>query len=80
MASSSSDDDWFEDGLDLDDMGLIAEPDEPLPLMARLAQMALRFTMICIAYGALRPSIPAWHVGHFPQQCFPFVPDLPCLC
>jgi len=27
METSSSDDDWYEDGLDEDDMGLIAEPD-----------------------------------------------------
>ena len=65
METSSSDDDWCEDGMDEDDMGLIAEPDEPVPLMSRLVQMALRFTMICVGYGVLNPE----HlVGRLPRE------------
>ena len=48
METSSSDDDWCEDGFDEDDMGLIAEPEDPVPLMSRLGQLGP-----CTGFGDL---------------------------
>ena len=53
---STLDDDGCEYGCDENEMGLIAEPEDPVPLMSRLEQMALRLTMICVSYGVLNPN------------------------